>query len=135
MSSRSRGGPADNDLPDGRIPKIDEQAIENVVKVIQAGNHRCTAAAAIGISAVSFCNWMRKGRLQNSNNPLYRKFFLAVKKAEGEAVQRNIEKILAAGDKNWQALAWWLERKYPELWGSLSLQIRDLEKKVKALEK
>ena len=41
-----------------------------------------------------------------------------MKKAEKEAIARNVALIQrAAQEGNWQAAAWWLERKYFEDWG------------------
>lgn len=40
-----------------------------------------------------------------------------VKGAETDAVNRNCMVIMAAAPNHWQAAAWWLERRYPQLFG------------------
>lgn len=43
-------------------------------------------------------------------------FIEATKKAEAEAKKRWVQIIDDASKTNWQASAWFLERKYPEEW-------------------
>ena len=49
----------------------------------------------------------------------------AVKKAEANAIVAHIKNISDASKSNWTASAWFLERKYPELFGK-----REVEPKV-----
>jgi len=45
-------------------------------------------------------------------------FLAAVKKAEADAIVRHVANIAkAAQDGQWQASAWWLERRYPAEYG------------------
>lgn len=44
-------------------------------------------------------------------------FWRAVKKAEALAENAAIQTIQKAAEKNWQASAWWLERKFKDRWG------------------
>ena len=42
---------------------------------------------------------------------------LAVEKARAECVARKAKRVQEAGEKPWQADAWWLERNLPNLYG------------------
>lgn len=44
-------------------------------------------------------------------------FSILLEKASGQAVARAISEIRAAGQKSWQAHAWWLERTHADLFG------------------
>jgi hypothetical protein len=44
-------------------------------------------------------------------------FWRDVKKAEARAENAAIQTIQKASEKNWQASAWWLERKFKDRWG------------------
>ncbi len=58
---------------------------------------------------------MKWGR--SSEKGIYREFLEAIEKAEAQAKVRNVTIIQAAAKDNWQAAAYWLERRYPEEWG------------------
>ena len=53
----------------------------------------------------------------------------AIKKAEAESELSNIEIIKNAAPTNWQAAAWYLERKHWERWGRKDKQQVELTKK------
>lgn len=96
--------------------KLTEELIEQAVKLIEAGNYQKHVAQALGVSEETWYRWMREGEQRKS--ALKRKFYEEIKKAEARAVARNVALIQkAAQDGNWQAAAWWLERKYPDEWG------------------
>lgn len=44
----------------------------------------------------------------------------AIKKAEAVAEAKRIQMITEASETNWQAAAWYLERRYPDRWGKQS---------------
>lgn len=88
---------------------------ERICQLISAGNYIKTACQAVGISEQTYINWMEWG--EKSRKGLYFVFFEAVKKAEAQAIARNVAVIQAATKDNWQAAAWWLERKHPQDWG------------------
>ena len=61
------------------------------------------ACARAGISQDTFGRW----RKQSAD------FAEEVKKAEAEAIARNVTVIQKAAGTSWQAAAWWLERRHP----------------------
>jgi len=101
----------------GRKTKLTPEMQERICRILREGNTRRTAAALVGIDEETFRRWMYLG--ERGREP-YRAFYAAVKNAEEEAVQSRIAVIQkAAQDGNWQAAAWWLERKFPAEWGRI----------------
>jgi hypothetical protein len=47
----------------------------------------------------------------------YAAFAARVREAEANIEQVTVRKIHEHGDKDWRALAWWLERRWPDRWG------------------
>jgi len=99
-----------------RKPKLTEKMIETAEKLIAAGNYQRHVAQYLGIDESTWYRWLQKGERAQQNS-LYSKLYKAVKKAEAEAVARNVTIIQKAAQDTWQAAAWWLERKCPEEWG------------------
>ncbi len=65
----------------------------------------------------------------------YLAFSNAVKKAEADAIARAVATIIIAGRKTWQAHAWWLERKWPEDWGTNRLELAQLKRDIYELKR
>ena len=99
----------------GRKTKLNPQLQERICQLISAGNYIRTACQAVGISGQTYINWMKRG--EKSQKGSYFEFFEAVKKAEAQAIARNVAVIQSAAKETWQAAAWWLERKHPQDWG------------------
>lgn len=99
-----------------RRRKLTPELIEQAAKLVSAGNYLSHVAQYLGVHPDTFYRWLREG--ERAKSGLVRQFYEAVKRAEAEAIARNIALIQkAAQEGNWQAAAWWLERKYPEEWG------------------
>lgn len=72
-----------------------------------------TAISATGIGRETYYGWARRVG-QGGGTELERKFIAAVERAEGETkmlVERMLQRHF---DKSWRAIAWWLERRYPQ---------------------
>lgn len=102
----------------GRPTKLTPEVEDQLVRAISMGAYIETAAAFVGISKVTFYDWMRRGARAKSGK--YKAFSERIKKAMAESEMRSIMAIQRAGDINWQAHAWYLERKFPERWGKRS---------------
>ena len=95
-------------MPAGRPTKYTPETIDKLITAIKLGapyTHACNYA---GISFETFSQWIKK----------YPELTEQLKEAEGAAVVQWLAKIeKAAQDGNWQAMAWKLERRYPEAFG------------------
>ena len=119
--------------PPGRPTKLTAEVQRLVVEALQAGNYIETAAALAGVHKDTLYEWLKRGRGQPRG--VYRAFSDAVEKAMAIAEVRGVELVTRAGEgtptvlnaqgqvvtpgipPQWQAMAWRLERKYPEKWG------------------
>lgn len=99
----------------GRPTKLTDDLRENIALLVGQGNYIETAAAYCGISKVTLYTWMRLGHKEDEGP--HRDFLNAVTKAEATGEMQALRTISAAGEKAWQALAWRLERKFPDRWG------------------
>jgi hypothetical protein len=97
------------------ISKPTSEIQEKIVSAIVAGNYTETAAIVSGVNKKIFNEWLLKGRKQKTG--IYSDFLNAIEKAQAEAEMKDIEIINMAAEKDWQAAAWRLERKFPERWG------------------
>jgi len=89
----------------GRKTKLTPDKHETLLNYIRAGTPKEIAAQAIGITRTTFYRWMHNGN----------GFSDSIKKAESEAINLYVLRIQKAGEHSWQANAWVLERRYPEL--------------------
>lgn len=101
-----------------RPTKLTREIHEKIVTLVRAGNYRETAAAATGISPVTLREWLRRGA--RGGGGIYRAFAEDVDRAEAESEARDILEITKAGKKDWKALAWRLERRFPKRWGEMA---------------
>jgi transposase len=101
----------------GRKSKLTPQLIKDAVKLLKGGSYVSTVCEFIGIDPSTWYRWMREGKKAKSG--LKSQFYHAIKKADAEAEIRMVTDIQKIANENqtWQALAWMLERKYPERWG------------------
>lgn len=108
----------------GRTTKLNPERQAIIVEAVREGNAIEVAAQAAGISHQTFYNWLERG--EKAESGIYFEFFEAIKKAESEAEQYHVANIKKASKKQWQAAAWWLERKFPDRWGRRDRQQVDL---------
>lgn len=99
--------------------KLNEEVIKKAANMIRAGNYQKVVAQALGVSEVTWYNWLKRGKQEanEGKDTLRAKFFKEIKRAEAEAIIRNVAIIQKAAATTWQAAAWWLERRYPDEWG------------------
>lgn len=87
-----------------------------IVKAIRKGLPYKLAAAAGGVSYNTFVRWRNDGS-NPDGPPHFRQFLNQLRQAEAEAAQRLVGLIEKAGNTQWQAASWMLERRYPDLFG------------------
>jgi hypothetical protein len=108
----------------GRPSKYTPEVIERLITAIKLGapyKHACDYAR---ISFETLCQWQRK----------YPELVDQLKEAEGAAVVQWLAKIeKAASEGNWQAMAWKLERRYPESFGrkdKITVDVKQLDSDI-----
>ena len=99
-----------------RRTKLSEELIKEAYELVASGNYIKDVYPILGIGEVTWYRWLREGEIAKSG--LKRQFWQSIKKAEKEAIIKNVAVIQKAAEEgNWQAAAWWLERKYFQDWG------------------
>ena len=92
-----------------------KDVVKRVIDAILAGNTFNNAAALAGISDRTFYVWMA----DTDPKPYKLRFIQQVKEAEAKCIHRNVMVIQQASIKNWQAAAWYLERRRHKDWGRI----------------
>ncbi len=112
----------------GRPSKLTPEVQEKICQAIREGNYYEAACAYAGIGYSTFRMWMVKGEKAKSGK--YREFVEAVKRAEYEAEARLVAQWQKHMPENWQAIATFLERRYPQRWGKRLDVKQDINQKV-----
>ncbi len=105
-------------MPAGRPTKLNAEVAEKICRLIRAGNFAETAACAAGIDRDTLRRWLKRGATEKRGP--YRDLALSLDEAASVAEGRAVALIAKAGETQWQAAAWFLERKHPERWGRTS---------------
>lgn len=93
--------------------KLDEQLINEAVRLVQTGLNDADVCDALGIHPSSWYGWMKA-----KDTPLKEKLAKEVTKAKAMRKAYHLKNIVnASRDGNWQASAWYLERAYPQEYG------------------
>ena len=95
-----------------RRSKYTPDVVERITQALAVGATYQLACDYAGISYQTFLNW-QESKVE---------FFEAVKEAEGRAAVRWLSRIEKAAEDTWQAAAWKLERRYPEMYGRQRLE-------------
>jgi hypothetical protein len=100
----------------GSDPKLTDEIAAKIVQAVRTGSSIEGAAAYAGVPRQTFFDWLKKGRQPRARNP-YRALALALDEALGTFEVTANAQIAKAGDDEWQAKAWQLERKFPDRYG------------------
>ena len=95
--------------------KLTNKLCDEICNDIKAGVPIKHAAISHGITEVTFYNWYNKGKKAKQGK--FRDFYDDVEEAKSIAITLRARRIYKAGESNWQADAWWLERVDPENFG------------------
>jgi lambda repressor-like predicted transcriptional regulator len=90
---------------------------QHIVAGLAAGSFLKTVAGQVGVTPRTLRNWLRRG--QSEDEPFYAEFARAVARAEAIGEGAALERIWVA--RNWQASAWFLERRWPQRYGRRAL--------------
>ena len=98
----------------GRPNMLTPERQDRIVGALKVGNTRRAAARHGGIDEDTLLEWIRRGegRDKRRKTQAFADFAVAIKDAEAEAEVQYVNVIKnAAASGNWQAAAWWLERR------------------------
>jgi hypothetical protein len=134
-----------------KVSKLTDPKVTLLLKALQGGNYIEVACSYAGLHYATLYRWLERGRAERAsqeqgNEPdehesQYLELCEAVEKARADAVLRNVTIIQqAAGNGQWQAAAWWLERSMPQQYGrrvqaevTSTVSVKDLEQRMLAL--
>lgn len=88
-------------LPEGRPSKFTPERVEAILLALEGGCTRHAAAGAADVHYATMARWV-------ADNAEFR---AQVEKAEDRAEAHFTAAVLQAVPTNWQAAAWWLERR------------------------
>src|SRR5689334_20809473 len=97
----------------GRSVCLTAVEIKKIAKVLEDGNFRDVAAAAVGKHESQLARWLVKGARLRKEHP-WRQLYDAVIAAEAKAEMASVKQIREAAKKNPKHAQWWLTRKRPE---------------------
>ena len=95
--------------------KLINKLSDEICNDIKAGVPIVHAAISHGISQSTFYDRYNKGKKAKKGK--FRDFYDDVEEAKSVAITLRARRIYKAGQANWQADAWWLERVDPENFG------------------
>ena len=110
--------------------KLTDQLCDDICNDIKAGVPIDHAAIAHGITRATFYNWYNKG--EDAKSGKFKKFYDKVEEAKSVAITLRARRIYKAGETNWQADAWWLERVDPENFGRKDHHQVDMKAQVQS---
>lgn len=95
--------------------KLDRRLITAISKAIAAGCDFQTAARLAKVDRRTLYNWRRRGKKESSG--VYHELALALDRADADFIAAQLANIQRHSRLAWQASAWLLERRHPELFG------------------
>lgn len=97
-------------------PKLSTELIAYIAGLVRAGNMPEPACNLAGVSPRQRSLWTKRGRNDRaaSRQSLQADFVAAVERAEAECEAEDIARLREHGKTTWTALAWRLERQYPD---------------------
>lgn len=98
--------------PLARGSKLTEDVQTKIVQALQLGLYIIEACKIVGITNPTYHNWVKLGR---AGKKPYADFLEATEEASAAAEGDALAKI-RKGEDNWQASAWFLERRFRQRW-------------------
>ncbi len=98
--------------------KLTNEVEEKIIMAIRAGNYAHVAAQSGGIDPATYYRWKKRGDPAGTNpaDSRYRTFRARIEQAEAQAEVLHVASIAKAGERDWHARKFLLERRHPERW-------------------
>jgi hypothetical protein len=97
---------------DGLTPEVHERVCQG----LRDGGHMEQAAAYAGVHRATVYRWLARGESDDAPQR-FRDYAAAVGEAEAGFEIASLALIARAGDEDWRARAWLVERRHPRRWG------------------
>lgn len=117
----------------GRPSKLDEVTKEKLLAAIKKGHTLKGACAFAGVSYKTLHEWVQRGEGVNrrrARTDQFAEFADALKKADELAKVALVERWRSHFSDSWQAIATYMERRWPEEYGRRSRQTVDLREQM-----
>lgn len=103
----------------GRPLKLTPEVHGKLVQYVGEGAYLAHAAAALRLRRETVSEWLRRGEgdARNDDDTPFARLHLDLEAAKARAAMVAQRRILEAGDRDWRAGAWYLERVHPEHYG------------------
>lgn len=113
-----------------RKPKLNQVFIERAADLLRTGCFQKNVCELLGVAEQTWYRWLREG--QAAEKGIKRDFYEAVNAANAEAEINLVAELqrVAHEEKEWRAVAWMLERKFPERWARKDRTKAEAEKGV-----
>jgi hypothetical protein len=99
--------------------KLNAEVTRKLCQHVKIGSDPATAAEAVGISKDTLHEWLKRGHqaiqsgTKDNRERMFARLVNALNRAAAEAELRDTKRIDRAGNFDWRALAWKMERRYP----------------------
>jgi len=111
-----------------RPSQLDEDMIKELCRYLREGTTIKTAATLAGVSESGYHRWQKRGREEiervaesprrsvRKSERIYVDFVKCTTRARRKAIRKRVENVRNAGEEDWRAAAWMLERMDSESW-------------------
>jgi hypothetical protein len=93
----------------GRPCMLDSLPLDRIYDLVRKGVPLRQLAPILGVYQSRFDDWLSKGKAEYGEP--YNSFYLNIQKAYGEFIDSHVTIVGEAGQKDWKASAWLLERR------------------------
>lgn len=112
----------------GRRPKLTKELVKKAIELKSDGMSDKDICIACNVSQSAFYRWQENG----GKSDLQRELVEGLKKAESNYKGALLRSIKEQGEKDWRALCWLLERKYPEEYSRVDRVTANVHQKQEA---
>ena len=112
----------------GRRPKLTKELVKKAIALKSDGMSDKDICIACDVSQSAFYRWQENG----GKSDLQRELVEGLKKAESDYKGALLRSIKEQGKKDWRALCWLLERKYPEEYSRVDRVTANVHQKQEA---
>lgn len=135
VKRKKKGRPKTIYKTPGRKSKLTPELINEMEDLVKQGYTFRDCCAVLDINESTFYSWINKAnelqedgnKLAVSEKSLYLELTKSLKRADTERKNALKQKIERHGNKQWQALAWILERSYPQEFGKVEQEQQQQE--------